>query len=76
MTGAKASADKVQPLVKNDYTDSKPVGHEGGSGSDDAEAAEYPEMQIKSPQLLLSLPTVKKGVKKLSREHLTSVLSS
>lgn len=76
MTGAGASAGKVQSLVKNDYTDSKPVGHDGGSGSDDAEAAEYPEMQIKIPQLLLSLPTVKKGVQKLSRELLASVLSS
>lgn len=74
-TGAGATTDKINPLVHDDGADGNPGSNDGGSGSDEAEAVEIPEMQINSPRLLLSLPTVKKGVMKLSKEDLAAVLS-
>lgn len=76
VTGAGETTMEVNSIVHNNDVDGKPRSHDGGCSIDDAETVEVPEMQINSPQLLLSLPAVKKGVKKLSREDLTSVLSS
>lgn len=66
---------KKPPVKPNDNLDANNIGGDGASGRDDAGAETYPEMMMNSADVLLSLPSAKKGFKALSKASLTAVLS-
>lgn len=73
--GVPATLKKPTTQPKNDATVNDGDG-DAASGSDNADIEVYPDVVMNSADLLLSLPTAKKGLKALSKADLTAVLSS
>lgn len=72
--GGRAASSKLPPKLK--AVSSGDGDGDAASGSDSADTSAYPDLAINGADLLLSLPTAKKGVKSLSQADLCAVLSS
>lgn len=72
--GCRAASSKLHP--KLEVVSSGDGDGDAASGSDSADTSAYPDLAINGAELLLSLPSSKKGVKSLSQADLFAVSSS
>lgn len=77
---SKVAGGAARPNVDPSTTDTDAASADGGSGagggSHDVEAHHIPVMDMNSTEMILSLPSVKKGFKRLSLVELRAVLSA
>lgn len=75
--GAPAVQKLSRPPPKNSVSAGVHTsGGSGESGSDDADNVVYPDVDIHSPKLMLSLPALQKGARTLSLQEFGAVVSS